>query len=157
MKTRFMIVYRVISTVAEWIIWSIGRKVSKVLAMCLCVSRSGSQGVPKAPLGFRTIFWGWVPCGSRFWSLARTLTRTTATIFPYDNQRSRAGYGHVTKKAVSSHVFVPAIKRRVGLGTLIFGPKTVNFGDPHFSQAFFFRNPFIEERGAGLKKKRWTS
>jgi hypothetical protein len=54
-------------------------------------------------------------------------------------------------------VFFPVIKRRVGLGTLIFGPKTVNFGDPHFSQAFFFGNPFIEERGTGLKKKRWTS
>ena len=50
-------------------------------------------------------------------------------------------YGHITKKAVSAYVFFPVIERRVGLGTLIFGPKTGNFGDPHFSQAFFLWKP----------------
>jgi hypothetical protein len=66
-------------------------------------------------------------------------------------------YGHTPQKAVFAHAFFPVNKRRVGLRTLIFGPKTVNFGDPHFSQAVFFGNPFMEKRGACLKEKRCTS
>jgi hypothetical protein len=49
--------------------------------------------------------------------------------------------------------FFPVIKRRVGLGTLIFGPKTVNFGDPHFSQAFFLWKPIHRREGYRPEKE----
>jgi len=112
------------------------------------VSRDLEAKVSPRPLSsFERFFEGGYLVGAVFWSLARTLTRTTATIIPYANQGLRAVYGHTPKKAVSAHAFFPSEQKEGRSGDPHFWTQNCEFWRPPLFTSCFLWKPVYGKEG----------